>query len=170
MKAYSTGFLVIAIMITLLSNKCSTKNSLLWQEILMMFLSVPQSLNQFHGTFDRLKITNWFIAWHGNCLLTGFNFSIKILLVTIFFLFWILLCYLLNMSFFCIGSFSWCCFVVTLFRCSCHVPLFRGIPIVTPVFGCVSPVFRCSAGVPCSGVPTVIVCLLKNTNKWPCGS
>ena len=96
MKTCSTAFLVIAIMITLLSNKCSTKNSLLWQKILMMFLSVPQPLNQFHGTFHGLKITNWFIIWHGNCLLTGFDFSIKILLVTKTFLFWISLWVLLN--------------------------------------------------------------------------
>ena len=37
MKKCSTVFLVIAIMITLLTSKCSAKNSLLWQEILMMF-------------------------------------------------------------------------------------------------------------------------------------
>ena len=110
------------------------------------------------------------ITWHGNCLLAGFGFSIKILLVTITLLFWILLCYLLNMTLFCIGSISWCCFVVTLFRCSSHVPLFRGIPIVLPVFGCmfrqcsgVPPVSQFSAGVPrsvvpCSGVPGFIVC------------
>ena len=114
MKTCSTAFLVIAIMITMLTNKWSTKNSLLWQEILMMFLSVPQPLNQFHGTFHGLKITNWFITWHENCPLTRFDLSIKILLVTITFLFWILLCYLLNMSSFCIGSIFRCCFVVTL--------------------------------------------------------
>ena len=138
-------------MITLL-NKCSTKNSRLWQEILMMFLSVPQPLNHFHRTIDGLKITNWFIAWHGTFLLTRFNFSIKILLATITFLFWILLCYLLNMSSFCIGSISWFCFVAMLFHCSSHVPLFRGIPIVLSVFGCMfrqcsvfrSFVLRCS--------------------------
>ena len=147
MKTCFTAFLVIAIMITLLGNKCSTKNSLLWQEILMTFLSVPQPLNQYHGTFHGLKITNWFITWHENCPLTTFDLSIKILLVTITFLFWILLCYLLNMSSFCIGSISWCWFVVTLFRCSSHVPLFRGIPIVLPVFGCMIR--------QCSGVPRV---------------
>ena len=38
-----TTFLAIAIMITLSTNRCTTKNSLLWQEILM-FLSVPQPL------------------------------------------------------------------------------------------------------------------------------
>ena len=80
-------YLVIAIMTRLLTNKWSTRISLLWQEILMMFLSVPQSLN--HGTFHGLKITNWFITWHGNCLLTGSNFSIKILLATVTFLLWI---------------------------------------------------------------------------------
>ena len=46
------------------------------------------------------------------------------------------------MSSVCIGTICWCCFVVALFRCSSHVPLFRGIPIVLPVFGCcVPPVF-----------------------------
>ena len=146
MKTCSTAFLVIAIMITLLSNKCSTKSSLLWQKILMMILSVPQSLNHFHGTFHGLKITNWFIT----CLLAGFNVSIKILCATITFLFWFfyVICSICRRS---VGSISWCCFVVTLFRCSFHVPLFRGIPIVLLVFGCqfrqcfgVSPVFwRC---------------------------
>ena len=74
------------------------------------------------------------------------------------------------MSSFYIGSISRYCLVVTLFRCSSHVPLFRGIPIVLPVFRCmfhhcsgVSPLFRCSAGVPCSvvpcsGVPGFILC------------
>ena len=162
MKTCSTAFLVIAIMITLLSNKYSTKNSLLWQEILMMFLSVPQSLNQFHGTFHGLKTTNWFITWspgrvsrfHKNPSCYD-NF-----LVLIF------LCYLLNMSSFCVGSISWCCFVVTLLRCSSDVPLFRGIPIVLLVFGClfhqcfgVSPAFRFSGGVSCSGVPGFRLCL-----------
>ena len=79
-------YLVTAIMTTLSANKWSTRNSMLWQEILMMFLSVSQSLN--HGTFHGLKITNWFITWHGNCLLTGSNFSIKILLATVTFLLW----------------------------------------------------------------------------------
>ena len=140
MKTRSSAFLTIAIMITLLTNKCSTKKSLLWQEILIIFLSVPQPLNQFDGTFHGLKITNWSITWHGNCLLTWFDFSIINLL------FWILLCYLLNVLLFCIGIISWCCFVVTLFRRSSHVRLFRGIPIVMQVFGCM---FRqCSANAP----------------------
>ena len=154
--------LFIAIRTTLLTNKWSTRSSLLWQEILMMVLSAPQSLN--HETFRGLKITNLFIIWHGNCLLTGSNFSIKILLATVTFLLWIWLCYLLNMSSFCIGSISWCCFVVTLFHCSSHVPLFRGIPIVLPVFSCmfrqcfgVPPVSRCSVGVPCSVVSCSVV-------------
>ena len=46
---------------------------------------VPQALNQFHRTFHGLELTNWFITWHGNCPLTRFDFSIKILLVTITF-------------------------------------------------------------------------------------
>ena len=81
---------------------------------------------------------------HGNCLLTRFNFSIKVLLANITFLFWILLCYLLNISSLCIASISWCCFVDPLFRCSSHFPLFCGILIV-------SPVFRCFASVPVFG-------------------
>ena len=152
MKTCSTAFLVLAIMITLLTNKCSTKNSLLWwQEILMMFLSVPQPLNQFHGTFHGLEITNWFTKSYGNCLLTRFNFSTEILLATITFLFWILLCYLLNMSSFCIGSIFRCCFV--MLRCSASL-LMSTIPwyfdcsasfrlYVPPVFRRCS-VFRCS--------------------------
>ena len=44
METCSTDFLAIAIMITLLTNRCSTKNSLPWQEILMMLLSVLQPL------------------------------------------------------------------------------------------------------------------------------
>ena len=52
------------------------------------------------------------------------------------------------MSSVCIGTICWCCFVVALFRCSSHAPLFRGIPIVLPVFGCV---FR-----QCSGVPVFL--------------
>ena len=146
MKTCSTAFLVLAIMITLLTNKCSTKNSLLWwQEILMMFLSVPQPLNQFHGTFHGLEITNWFTTLHGNCLLTRFNFSTEILLATITFLFWILLCYLLNMPSFCIGSIFRCCFVVTLFRCSSHVHysvVFRLFCQFSSVFSASVPVFR----------------------------
>ena len=93
---------------------------------------------------------------HGNCLLTGFDFSIKILLAKIIFLFWILLRYLLNMSSFSIDSIFWCCFFVTSFRCSSHVPLFRGILTDLPVFRCSATVTvfdQCSAGVPCFVVP-----------------
>ena len=42
--------------------------------------------------------------------------------------------YLLNILSFCIGIIPWCCFIVPLFRCTSHVPLLRGIPIVPPVF------------------------------------
>ena len=127
-------------------------------------LSVTQPLNRFQGTFHGLKITNWYITWHGNCLLTGFDFPIKILLAIITFLFWILLCYLLNMSSFCI---SWCCFVVTLLHCSSHVPHYS---MVFWLFCQYSVV--CSASVPvfhqCSvfhsfSVPGFIVCHEKQT-------
>ena len=117
----------------------------------------------------------------GNCLLTGFNISIKIVLAKRTFLFWILLCYLLNMSSFCIDSISWCCFVVPLFSCLLmfHSPavfqLFCQCSVVPPVFRCsvsvpvfrqrsgVPSVCRCFAGAPCSvvprsGVPSFVVC------------
>ena len=49
-------YLVIAIMTTLLTNKWSTRNSLLWQEISIIFLSVPQSLRaRLHETRSQLK-------------------------------------------------------------------------------------------------------------------
>ena len=51
MKTRPIAFLAITIMITLLTNRCSTKNSLLWQEILMMFLSVPQPLKLLANIF-----------------------------------------------------------------------------------------------------------------------
>ena len=38
-------------MIIQLTNRCSTRNSLLWQEILMMFLSVLQPLKLLANTF-----------------------------------------------------------------------------------------------------------------------
>ena len=43
--------------------------------------------------------------------------------------------YLLNMSFFCIGSISWYCFIVLLFHCSSHVPLFQFV-IFKPLSHC----------------------------------
>ena len=96
---------------------------------------------------------------HGNCLLTRFNFSMKILLAKIIFLFWILLCNLLNMSSFCIDSISWCCFVVPLFRCC-------SIPIVSPVFRCpVSvPVFRQSSGI----LPVFCPCSVFRNSMFRC--
>ena len=51
MKTRSTTFQAIVIMITLLTDRCSTKNSLLWQEIWMMFLSVPQTLKLLANIF-----------------------------------------------------------------------------------------------------------------------
>ena len=44
MKIRSTAFLATAIAITLLTNRCSTKNSLLRGKIFMMLLSVPKPL------------------------------------------------------------------------------------------------------------------------------
>ena len=110
--------------------------------------STTKSVPRDFSWIENYKLI-YYMVWR---LLTRFNFSIKILLATITFLFWILLCCLLNMLSFCIANISWCCFVVTFFRCSSHVPLFRGIPIVLPVFGCMfrrcsvfrSSVFWCS--------------------------
>ena len=51
MKTGSTAFLAPAIMIALLTNRCSTKNSLLWQEVLVMFPSVPQLLKLLANIF-----------------------------------------------------------------------------------------------------------------------
>ena len=56
MKTGSTAFLALAIMITLLTNRCSTKNSLLWQEVLVMFLSVPQLLKPLANIFSHRYI------------------------------------------------------------------------------------------------------------------
>lgn len=90
---------------------------------------------------------------HGNCLLTGFNFSMKNLLPKIT-LFSILLCHLFDMLLLCICSIS-CCFVVPLLHCS-SVPLFRGILFVPPVFGSSAKVLVCLGNVrmfcQCSGV------------------
>ena len=50
MKTRSATFLASTIMITLLTNRCSTENGVLWQEILM-FLSVPQPLKLLANIF-----------------------------------------------------------------------------------------------------------------------
>ena len=90
-------------------------------------------VNVLHLFFSRK-----FITWKR--LLTGFKFSVKILLTKINFWFQILLCYLLKMSPFCIGSISWCYFVFLLFRwCSpvSAIPLFLTdwkLADVTPVY------------------------------------
>ena len=76
------------------------------------------------------------------------TFQKKLLLAKIAFLFFsIPLCYLLNMSSLCIGSISWCCFVVPLLCWYSLLPLFCDIPIVLPVFRCsisIPPLIRCS--------------------------
>ena len=80
--------------------------------------------------------------WNGSCLLTGFNFPIEILLAKRTFLFWILLCYLLNMLSFCIGCIYWCCFI---FLCSTGVSC-SVIPWYSDCYTSVSSLFgRCSA-------------------------
>ena len=38
------------------------------------------------------------------------------------------------MSLFCIGSISWCCFVVPLFHWCLSIPLFDGVPIQFVIF------------------------------------
>ena len=109
-----------------------------------------------------------FITWELS--MTGFNFSVKILLAKITFLFLILSCYLLNMSLFCIDIFCHC-FVVLLFCCSSNVPMFYGIPIVLWYSDCptkvlvlykcssVPSMFQCSVFHQCFGIPGFIVCL-----------
>ena len=90
-----------------------------------------------------------FITWK---LTTGFKYSIKIFLAKITFLFWILLCYLLNMSSFFTSNTSWCCFVVTLFHCSSHVliPIPRysdcsaSIPLFHQCFSVLPAFYPCS--------------------------
>ena len=53
----------------------------------------------------------------------------------------------------CVGSISWCCFVVMLFRRFSHVSLFRGLPVFCcpasgPVFRQCSCIRQCSVSVP----------------------
>ena len=79
------------------------------------------------------------------------NFSIKILARTTS-LFWILLCYLLNMLSFCIGIISWCCFVVPyplLFSCS-TIPWYSDCFASVCCFISVPVFHQCSVGVQCS--------------------
>ena len=59
---------------------------------------------------------------------------VEIVLIWTFHVTFLSMNYLLNILSFCIGIISWCCFIVPLFRCTSHVPLFRGIQIVPPVF------------------------------------
>ena len=163
MKTCSTVFLVIAIMIILLSNKCTTKTVYYGRKswwCTSSTKSVPQDFSWI-GTYKLIYYMAWKLSpdqvWLFHKNPSCYN-NFRILLVTKT-KFWILLCYLLNMLPVCIGSISWCCFVVTLFRCFSHVPLFCGIPIVLPVFSCMF--CQCSGVpcsiVPCSGVPGFIV-------------
>ena len=55
-KKRSTTFLAIAIMITLLTNRCRTENSLLWWEILVILLSVPQLLKLLRKYFPPAQV------------------------------------------------------------------------------------------------------------------
>ena len=90
------------------------------------------------------------VSWPGNTW-------IKIFLTKITYLFWILLCYPLNTSSFCIGSTSCCSLTMLVFSCSA----FLWYPIVPLVFWCsvsVPPLFWYSAAVPCFGVSGFIVC------------
>ena len=100
---------------------------------------------------------------------SAFNFSIKIFLANIIFLFWTLLCCLLNLSSFCICSISWCCFIVLLLHWSARVLLVRSFVVFQLLRECPSvpplvfqysvsvPVFSYWACVPCSGAPRLIV-------------
>ena len=61
-----------------------------------------------------------------------------------------LCCYLLTML--SMSIISWCCFVVSLFRYSVVIRLFRQFSVVLQVLLC-SPVFRCFVRVLCSVIP-----------------
>ena len=108
---------------------------------------------------------SWANILHENCLLTRLNFSIKILLAEITFLFWILLCYLLNILMLCISSISWCCLVfyysaaLLMFHYSMVFWLFHQCFGAPPVFQCSTSV-TCS-NILCSGVPGFIICCKK---------
>ena len=62
--------LAIAIMVTLLTNRCNTKNNLLWLEILIMLLSVPQSLKLLSKYFLPHSTFMW---WHVECSPRGLH-------------------------------------------------------------------------------------------------
>ena len=87
-----------------------------------------------------MKYTYAFRNLGGNCINMHFPCDIFIneLSINIFINF-----YLLNILPFCIGIISWCCFIVPLFRCTSHVPLFSSIPII-PIIS----VFRYSTSAP----------------------
>ena len=113
-----------------------------------------------------------FIFLHGNFLLTGFNFFIKILLAKRILLFRILLCYLLKcrrsvlavfLDFVLLFRYS---AALLMFHCSVVFRLIRQCFCVPPAFRCsvtVLVIRWCSAGVtctvvPCSGVPGFKIC------------
>ena len=84
------------------------------------------------------------------CGIYTLKILVEIVLIWAFHVTFLSINYLLNVSSCCFGSISWCCFIVPLFHCTTHVPLFRGIPIVPPVFrwSVCAPVFRQRSGVP----------------------
>ena len=79
------------------------------------------------------------VSWPG-------NISIKILLAKITFLFWILLCYLLNMSSLCFGNTSCCSLAMLVLSCSAFL-WYSDCSVSVP------PLFWYSTDVPCSVVP-----------------
>ena len=160
MKTCSTRFLAIVNMVILLTNRWSTKNSLLWQEILMMFLSAPQPLKPLANIFfphryiylviRRLQVYYMDLLHadllHGNCLLTGFNFSIKILLAKMTFCFELryVICPICRRSILVVFL-----DVVLLFRfpAALHMFLYSVAFRLFCQYSVVPPVFLCSAGV-----------------------
>ena len=76
MRTRSTAVLAITNMITLLTNRCSTKNNLLLQEILMIFLSVPQPLKLLANIFllhryiylVKCRLQSWSLVLHLHAL------------------------------------------------------------------------------------------------------
>ena len=78
------------------------------------------------------------------------------------------LCYLLNISSFCIGSTSWCCFVVPLFRGSSLVPLFceASVPLFRQCSASVPPVLRVRVFLVLKYAPIFTMILREAMLEW----
>ena len=82
---------------------------------------------------ELLASIKYIYAFGGICAL---EILMEIVLIWVFHVTFLSTSYVLNMLSFCISSTSWCCFIVLLFCCTFHVPIFCGISIVLPVFQC----------------------------------